>query len=56
MYRWKNISLSKEEEEGGVVAEVDICEEEVFQRTLAGKLWTDINFNVRAFTSTMLSS
>ncbi|XP_058755655.1 uncharacterized protein LOC131628867 [Vicia villosa] len=56
MERWKDFELSKEEEEG-ITAEVDeACEDEVFQRTLAARLWTDSPFNTRAFTSTMLSA
>ncbi|XP_058774352.1 uncharacterized protein LOC131648628 [Vicia villosa] len=56
MENWKNIPLSKEEEEGVVVADDEVCGEEIFQRTLAGKLWTDSSFNTRAFTSTMISA
>ncbi|XP_058754368.1 uncharacterized protein LOC131627544 [Vicia villosa] len=56
MEKWRSIQLSKEEEEGVVVAEEEVCEEESFQRTLAGKLWTDSSFNVRAFKSTMISA
>lgn len=56
MDRWKNIPLSKEEEEGVTTVEDEICKEESFQRTLVGKLWTKNSFNARAFTSTMLSS
>ncbi|XP_058755552.1 uncharacterized protein LOC131628740 [Vicia villosa] len=56
MDKWRSIHLSKEEEEGVVVEDDEICEVESFQRTLAGKLWTDISFNVRAFKSTMISA
>ncbi|XP_058746134.1 uncharacterized protein LOC131619008 [Vicia villosa] len=56
MESWKNIPLSKEEEEGVVAAEDEINGDEIFQRTLAGKLWTDNSFNSRAFTSTMISA
>ncbi|XP_058746072.1 uncharacterized protein LOC131618942 [Vicia villosa] len=56
MDKWRDISLSKEEEEG-VTAEVEeVCEEEIFQRTLAGKLWTDNHFNTRAFINTMIGA
>ncbi|XP_058749873.1 uncharacterized protein LOC131622870 [Vicia villosa] len=56
MDKWRNLPLSKEEEEG-VTAEGDEVEEvEVFQRTLVGKLWTENNFNVRAFTSTIIGA
>lgn len=61
MDKWKNIPLSKEEEEKekeeGITTEVEeVCEEESFQRTLVAKLWTDNNFNARAFTNTMISA
>lgn len=32
----------------------EVCEDEVFQRTLAAKLWTKNIFNTRAFTNTMI--
>ncbi|XP_058734335.1 uncharacterized protein LOC131606068 [Vicia villosa] len=53
MERWKDIPLSKEEEEG---VTVDVEEEhggDIFERTLAGKLWTENRFNSKAFVSTM---
>ncbi|XP_058741861.1 uncharacterized protein LOC131614267 [Vicia villosa] len=53
MDKWREIPLSKEEEEGVIAEEEEVCGEEIFQRTLAGKLWTDNSFNSRAFTSTM---
>ncbi|XP_058742109.1 uncharacterized protein LOC131614556 [Vicia villosa] len=56
MENWKNIPLSKEEEEGVTAAEDEVSGDEIFQRTLAGKLWTDSSFNSRAFTSTMISA
>ncbi|XP_058749288.1 uncharacterized protein LOC131622280 [Vicia villosa] len=56
MENWKNIPLSKEEEEGVTAAEDEVSGDEIFQRTLAGKLWTDSNFNSRAFISTMISA
>lgn len=55
MDKWENIQLSKEEEKGVTTVVEEVCGEEIFQRTLAGKLWTDNNFNTRAFTSTMIS-
>ncbi|XP_058727051.1 uncharacterized protein LOC131598472 [Vicia villosa] len=56
MEKWKEFELSKEEEEG-ITAEVEeACEDEVFHRTLAARLWTDSPFNSRAFTSTMLGA
>lgn len=40
--------MSKEEEEG-ITAEADeVCEDEVFQCTLASRLWTDNPSNTRA--------
>ncbi|XP_058755793.1 uncharacterized protein LOC131629007 [Vicia villosa] len=56
MDKWKNIPLSKEEEEGVVAEGDEVCGEEIFQRTLAGKLWTEGGFNARAFTSTMINA
>ncbi|XP_058748651.1 uncharacterized protein LOC131621633 [Vicia villosa] len=56
MEKWKEIPLSKEEEEGVTVEGEEICGEETFQRTLAGRLWTDSSFNSRAFLSTMLGA
>ncbi|XP_058727213.1 uncharacterized protein LOC131598649 [Vicia villosa] len=56
MDKWKNITFSKEEEEGVVVADDEVCEEESFQRTLAGKLWLEGSFNARAFKATMISA
>ncbi|XP_058782089.1 uncharacterized protein LOC131656370 [Vicia villosa] len=56
MEKWRNIPLS-EEEEAGITAEADeSCEEEVFQRTLAARLWTESSFNTRAFTNTMIGA
>lgn len=56
MDKWKSIAFLKEEEEGVVVEEEEVYEEEFFQRTLAGKLWMENSFNVRAFKSTMISA
>ncbi|CAL5213269.1 unnamed protein product [Lathyrus oleraceus] len=56
MERWKNMQFSKEEEEGMIAATKEVCKEESFQRTLAGKLWADSSFNARAFKSTMISA
>lgn len=54
MDRWKDIPLSKEEEEGVIAAEAEEAYVDVFNRSLVGKLWSDIQFNVRAFKSTMV--
>lgn len=54
--KWKNIAFLKEEEEGVVVEEEEVCGEESFQRTLAGKQWMEGSFNVRAFKATVLSA
>ncbi|CAK8532182.1 unnamed protein product [Lathyrus sativus] len=54
MDKWKNIQLFKEEEEGITAEAEQICESEIFQRTLTGKLWTDNNINTRAFTNTII--
>ncbi|XP_058759547.1 uncharacterized protein LOC131632840 [Vicia villosa] len=56
MEKWKEISLSKEEEEGVTADVEEIGGEEIFQRTLAGKLWSDNSFNSRAFISTMIGA
>lgn len=41
----------------GITTKVDeACEDEVFQRTLAAKLWTDNSFNTRAFTNTIIGA
>ncbi|XP_058733455.1 uncharacterized protein LOC131605074 [Vicia villosa] len=56
MEKWKEIPLSKEEEEGITVESEEICGEETFQHTLAGSLWTDSSYNSRAFTSTMIGA
>ncbi|XP_058776541.1 uncharacterized protein LOC131650847 [Vicia villosa] len=56
MEKWKSFQLSKEEEEGVTIEAEEGGEDEIFQRTLAGKLWTDNSFNSRAFTSTMISA
>ncbi|XP_058784594.1 uncharacterized protein LOC131659420 [Vicia villosa] len=56
MENWKNYALSKEEEEGVVADEGEVFEDESIQRTLAGRLWTESNFNSRAFKSTMVNA
>ncbi|CAK8560513.1 unnamed protein product [Lathyrus sativus] len=56
MDKWRNIQLSKEEEEGITTKIEEVCKVEVFQRTFAGKLWTNDNFNSRAFTNTMIGA
>jgi hypothetical protein len=56
MENWKDLNLSKEEEEGVVWEEEDTYGEDVFHRTLAGKLWTDSPFNIRAFKQTMIQA
>jgi hypothetical protein len=53
---WKEVNLSKEEEEGVVWEEEDSYGEDVFCRTLAAKLWTDLPFNIRAFKQTMIQA
>ncbi|CAK8574984.1 unnamed protein product [Lathyrus sativus] len=56
MEKWKHVSLCKEEEEGITMASEEVCDGEIFQRTLAGKLWTDNHFNSRAFMSTAINA
>lgn len=52
--QWKDVPLSKEEEEGITVKEDVEIGGEIFIRTLVGKLWMNNPFNVRAFKSTMI--
>lgn len=54
MEKGRDISLSKEEEEGVTTTAEEISEKEVFQRILAGNLWTNNNFNARPVMSTMV--
>lgn len=56
MEKQKNIPLTKEEEKCVTAAGDKVRGEEIFQITLASKLWTDNNFNVRPFTSTLISA
>jgi hypothetical protein len=50
MDSWKKVDLTKEEEAEGVEAEEEeICGEEIFAKSLVGKLWTDNPFNARIF-------
>lgn len=53
MERWKEVSLSKEEEEGITVEDDELFSDEIFRHTLVSKLWTDNSYNVRAFKQTM---
>ncbi|XP_058763213.1 uncharacterized protein LOC131636620 [Vicia villosa] len=56
MDKWKSVRFSKEEEEGITTEIEEVCEGKIFQRTLAGRLWTDNSFNSKAFTSTMVGA
>lgn len=56
MDKYKEISMLKVEEEGVTTEVKEVCSEEIFQHTLARKLWTDNHFNSRAFTNTMIGS
>jgi hypothetical protein len=49
MVDWRNLKLSKEEEEGIEAVEAEECSEELFNRSLVGKLWSVDLFNVRIF-------
>lgn len=53
MDRWKELNLSKDEEEGITAEEDVISGDETFKRTLVGKLWTENPYNIRAFKQTM---
>lgn len=57
MEKWKELSLSKEEEEDCVtVPDEEIPEDESFGRTLVGKLWVESSYNTRAFKQTMVQA
>lgn len=56
MEKWKNIPLTKEEEEGGTATIEDVNDEEIFQRILGGKLLAENSFNSRVFTNTMVGA
>lgn len=56
MDKWREVNLCKEEEEGITIDDGDVCEYEIFRRTLAGKLWSDCPFNTRAFKQTIIPS
>lgn len=45
--------MMAEEGEGITVEDDVVVEEEPFRRTLVGKIWTDVPYNVRAFKQTM---
>lgn len=55
MERWKDIPLSKDEEEGIIVEVEEECDGDVFERTLTGKLWMESSFNSK-LTSTMIGA
>lgn len=56
MERWKDIPLSKEEEEGITIEVKEECGGDIFKRTLAGKLWTENSFKSKALASTMIEA
>lgn len=56
MEKWKEIPLSKEEEEGITMEGEEICGEEIFQRTLAGRLQNESSFKSRVFTIIMIGA
>lgn len=49
MDSWKGVKLSEEEEIGVTAEDLEPEEEDQFQRSLAGKLWTSSAYNIRAF-------
>jgi hypothetical protein len=49
MADWRKLKLSKEEEDGIEAVESEECDEEFFDRSLVGKLWTVDPFNARIF-------
>lgn len=56
MEHWKKTSFSKDEGVLNIVDEDDVVGEEPFQRSLAGKLWTETSFNTRAFKQTIVDA
>lgn len=56
MDKWRNVELIEEEEIGITMEDSDVGEDEIFRRTLAGKLWSDNTYNVRAFKQTIVQS
>lgn len=48
--------MSKEEEEGIIVEAEEEYGGEIFERTLAGKLWTENSFNSKSLVSTMIGA
>jgi hypothetical protein len=54
MARWKHIEIPAEEIIGVTEEDEEQMEEEVYGRSLVGKLWTDNNYNVRAFKQTIV--
>lgn len=51
------MDLTKEEEEDSFVADdVEVCGEEIFTRSLVGKLWTEDSFNSRIFKQFMVQA
>lgn len=54
MERARILIVSAEEGAGISADEGDVCEGEIFNRTLVGKIWTENPFNIRAFKSTMV--
>lgn len=49
MEGWRNVDLTKDEEEGFALEETEVSADEVFKNSLVGKLWTTNSFNVRVF-------
>ncbi|MCI19443.1 hypothetical protein A2U01_0040599, partial [Trifolium medium] len=54
MARWKDIEIPDDEIVGVTEDDEEQVEEEVYGRSLAGKLWTDNAYNVRAFKQTIV--
>lgn len=55
MEQWKDFNLSKQElQKGLIIEESEVCEDDVFDRTLAVKLWTNSTYNAKAFKQTTI--
>ncbi|PNX69407.1 cysteine desulfurase mitochondrial-like, partial [Trifolium pratense] len=49
MEDWKKIDLFKDEEEGFAIEGNELVEDDTFNRSLVGKIWTTNSFNARIF-------
>lgn len=54
MARWKDVEMPTDDIVGVIEEDEEPIEEEVYGRSLLGKLWTDNAYNVRAFKQTIV--